>query len=105
MSHIFPFSKKKYGTYISLLSYLINIYFVDLPGYKKRFHDDVRLNRAQKKELKKVGTPSRAIKYWPRNDDDGLFYVPYILDKRFTPFEEKTIRLAFKEFPKHTNIR
>merc|ERR1719414_2428453 len=77
----------------------------DLAGYKKRFHDDVRLNGAQKKELKKVGTPSRAIKYWPRNDDDGLFYVPYILDKRFTPFEEKTIRLAFKEFPKHTNIR
>ena len=72
---------------------------------KKRYQDDIRLNKAQKKEWKKVGAPVEAIKYWPNNEDDGLVYVPYVMDKRFTPFEVKCIHAAFNEFKKHTRIR
>ena len=79
---------------------------------KKRYQDDIRLNKAQKKQWKQGDRPS-AIEYWPYNDDDGLFYVPYKFERGnhdlnrpgFESSEIAHIKAAFKEFEKHTLIR
>ena len=76
---------------------------IEPPG-KSNYQDDIILTKAQNKQWKKGIRPT-AIEYWPRNDEDGLFYIPFTITKGFTLEEIGYIKAAFIEFAKHTNIR
>ena len=78
---------------------------IDVAGDRRHYDEDVRLNKAQKKEWRKHRTITRSITYWPKNDDDEMVYIPFRIHVGFTKFEKDCIKTAFHEIQNNSRIR